>query len=241
VRGAFVMPSDLPIPMFGSPFGLTAATTGPRTPTAARRSLATAPTLSSVITFTLDSSGTVHGLRIAASSLSGPADTSLLAAITEAGETHAFPAIPASAPLPGPVHFDLVVSTTPSDGAAYSTVLGRVLVPVWPLRRQVSVASGPQPNLAAADGDAIRVGSDSVTLEFVVDDRGRAVMSTVRELNQGRGAPNDEVARAFRSRVIRALPEFRFEPALIGACPVPEMLRTGFAENGVIGAVPALN
>jgi hypothetical protein len=209
------------------------------TPGARQPSLAAAPTLSGVIAFTLDSSGTVSGLRIAASSLSGPADTSVLAAISEADAAHAFPATPQSARSRGTVHFDLIVSTMQPQEARHSLVLGRVFVPIWSLRRAVSVASGTQPSLVA-ESDPVRVGTDSVALEFVVDDRGRAVMSSLRELNAGRAAAGDEAVRAFRSRVIRALPDFRFDPALIGACPVPEMMKTGFALNGVVGVVPGI-
>jgi hypothetical protein len=239
VRSAFVMPTDLPIPVFGYPFRMSPMTPGLPTPGARQPSLAAAPTLSGVIAFTLDSSGTVGGLRISVSSLSGPADTSVLAAISEADAAHAFPAIPQSARSRGTVHFDLMVSTMQPQEARHSMVLGRVFVPVWRLRRAVSVASGTQPGLVA-ESDPIRVGIDSVALAFVVDDRGRAVMSSLRELNAGRDAAGDEAVRAFRSRVIRTLPGFRFDPALIGACPVPEMMKTGFALNGVVGVIPGI-
>ena len=236
VRSAFVMPSDLPIPVFGYPFRMSPLASGVPAPGARQPSLAAAPTLSGVIAFTLDSSGTVSGLRIAASSLSGPADTSVLAAISEADAAHAFPAIPQAARSRGRAHFDLIVSTVQPQETPHRTVLGRVFVPIWSLRRTVSVASGTQPSLVA-ESDPARVGVDTVALEFVVDDRGRVVMSSLRELNAGRDAAGDEAVRAFRSRVIRALPGFRFDPALIGACPVPEMMKTGFAMNGVIAGV----
>jgi hypothetical protein len=232
VRRAFVMPSDLPMPVFGYPFRMAPLTSGALKAAASEPSLATIPTLSAVIGFTLDSSGAMSGLRVAASSLSGPADTSVLAAIAGVDVTHGFPPIPEPERSQGIVHFDLILSTMQPEEARHTAVLGRVLVPVWTLRRATSVASGTQPRLAA-ESDPVHVGTDSVVLEFVVDDRGGAVMSSVRELNAGASGRNDEAARAFRSRVIRALPGFRFDPALIGGCPVPEMAQATFAQNGV--------
>lgn len=231
VRTAFVMPSDLPISVFGYPFPMAELALGTAKPREASPALAVAPTLSSVFAFTLDSNGTVGGLRTAASSLSGPADTSVLAAISEADAAHAFPPMPPSVRSHGAVHFDLIVSTIQPQDTRHSTALGSVLVPVWPLRRAVAVASGTQPNLG--EPDAIHVGTDSIALELIVDDRGRAVMSSVRELHGGVSAAGDD--SRFRSRVIRALPEFRFDPALIGACPVPEMMQPVISLNGVIG------
>jgi hypothetical protein len=64
-------------------------------------------------------------------------------------------------------------------------------------------------------------------LEFAVDEQGRAAMSTVREFGQA-GANGGASDRALLARVIRALPGFRFQPALIGACPVRQMMIAAF-------------
>jgi Carboxypeptidase regulatory-like domain len=230
VRNAFIMPSDLPLPAFSYPLQRSMPAPGTAKPTATPPSLATVPALSSVIVFTLDTAGAVHGVRLAASSLSGPADTSLLAAVMSASDAHAFPPIPRGERGQGSVRFDLVVSTAAPDPGIRAAAFGRVLVPVWTLRRPATLAEGSQPSLAS-DGESNRIGSDSLTLEFVVNEQGRAVMSTVREIGQAGAAGPEDSQRMFLARVLRALPGFRFEPALIGACPVPEMMKGGFAAS----------
>ena len=91
-RNAYALPSELAMPAFGYPFRQARGGLG----TARARSdtaLSIAPALSTVIVFTLDSSGGMSGLRVAASSLSGAADASAMAALTSAATAHAFPAI----------------------------------------------------------------------------------------------------------------------------------------------------
>jgi hypothetical protein len=226
LRATFVMPSDLPMPVFGYPFPQPSVTRlkGPSVSTVPV--LSVAPALSSVIVFVLDSAGAVRSARVAASSLSGPADTSLLAAIMEAGATHAFPVAPSTEHGGDLVRFDLVVSTAQPAPGGRAAILGRLAVPTWILRRRVSLADGPQPSLAPDETAAMT--SDSARLEFVVDDAGRVATSTVRAVSAS-GAAAGQSERGFLARLIRALPKFQFQPALIGACPVPQIVTQDFA------------
>ena len=86
-----VLPTDLRLPTFGPPFTTDADASG-RNAKAGVGDVA--PTLSSVFVFTLDSSGVLTGARVAASALSGPADTSMLAELERAAAAHAFPKFP---------------------------------------------------------------------------------------------------------------------------------------------------
>jgi hypothetical protein len=70
--------------------------------------------------------------------------------------------------------------------------------------------------------------TDSAALEFVVDERGQAIMSTVRALGGGAGGTVAE-NRAFRDRIVHALPRFVFSPALIGACPIRASVAQSFS------------
>ncbi len=239
VRSTFVMPTDLPLKVFGYPFREPAPAVA-SSAAAASTASAAAPGFATVVAFSLDSAGSVSRLRVAASSLSGAVDTTILAAVTDAAAAHAFPRLPLSRRAEGPIRFDLIVSTGQGSVGGHSAILGHLFAPMWPLRRSASLAGGTQPDLAAGAGPT-RIGTDSVTLEFVVDDQGRAAMSTVRAVGLSTSGESNGADRAFLGRVIHALPSFRFEPALIGACPVRQMMITGFSLQGAIGIMPGIH
>jgi hypothetical protein len=159
--------------------------------------------------------------------------------VSDAAAARAFPSQPASLRSVGPIRFDLIVSTGQGSVGGHSTILGHLFAPVWPLRRVAALAGGTQPDLAT-DAGPTRIGTDSVTLEFVVDDRGRASMSTVRAVGLSTSGDGDGSDRAFLGKVIHALPEFRFDPALIGGCPVRQMMIAGFSLHGAVGAMPGM-
>ena len=87
LRWVFALPSPLALPVLGySSPALTKTTVTPQ-------GLAAAPFLSTAVEFTLDPTGALLASSIATSSLSGDADTSVLAAVQAAGATHSFPAM----------------------------------------------------------------------------------------------------------------------------------------------------
>jgi Carboxypeptidase regulatory-like domain len=219
VRGAFVMPRDLPLPAFGYPFQEPSTARGRPTSADTSSVLGVAPAVSSALEFTLDWTGALRGLRIAASSLSGPADTSVLAAITAAS----YPVVPEAHRVHGPFLFSLVVSTTRPAVGDRATVVGRIVVPAWTPSRRASMVDIQD---LAPDVAPARTTHDSATLEFVVDERGHAVMSTVHAVTLGDATASDS-GELFVARLARGLPRVRFEPALIGACPVQQILRVG--------------
>lgn len=224
IRSAFVMPSDLPLPAFGYPLEKPGRKPRPEAAVGSGEGFDVEPTLSAVASFTLDSSGQIGGPHIAVSSMSGAADTSLLAAITDAAAGRRFPHVPAEEERGGPTHFDLIVSTVrPAVGDAASLV-GRITVPVWPLSRRVTLASGSQPTNSAAS-TAEPPDARGPRFEFVVNQQGRVAMPSVQAIGQSTseaGAPE----RGRVEAVARLLPELRFEPALIGECPVSQLTTT---------------
>ena len=90
----FALPIRLRLPVFGyAPRPLTR--TNWKSP-----GLAVAPTLSIVVAFSLGPTGALLSSSVSVSfSLSAGADTSVLAAVATAAATHAFPSMPAQAPI----------------------------------------------------------------------------------------------------------------------------------------------
>jgi hypothetical protein len=101
--------------------------------------------------------------------------------------------------------------------------LGRIEVPVWPLKRRASLVTEPPPS--PADNASQPVRRDSLPIEFVVDEGGRAVRSTVRGISQDVRSAGVGHTAADIMRTVDALGQIRFAPALIGACPVAQVIR----------------
>lgn len=208
-----VLPSEILLPAFGAPF----ARPGARK---AGDNRAVAPTLSAVVVFTLDSAGALTAAHIAASSLSGAVDTSLLAGLARAASANAFPRLPSNANRPV-VRFDLAVSSVGVPGDAPGALLGRLEVPVWRLSRE-AVRRPPVTSADSAGSDLS--GTEGLAFQAVIDADGRLVGRTVRLVS---GPASDSlVARDghYGVRVAQALERFRFEPAMIGSCPVSQLV-----------------
>ena len=138
-RRTFALPTPLPLPVFG--YATSAITKKDLRP----EGFAVAPTLSSVVTFTLDPTGALLASSVAATSLSEEADTSILAAIQTAAANHTFPSMPASTPGPASVRFDVIVTTTTPDATQRAIVVDQIAVPEWALGRAAALAPGDQP------------------------------------------------------------------------------------------------
>ncbi len=141
-----------------------------------------------------------------ATSLSPSIDSSVVDAIRGADVAHAFRSLKAG-------HYTFSLSSVaPSSDAPASILFARVAASVMSLART-----------AALDPDSTQPGL-SVTgkFEFVVDEQGRAVPSTLLAA----AASPDALAAA-----ARVLPAFRFRPALAGSCPVKqEVMLTGLRQ-----------
>jgi hypothetical protein len=221
-RQAFVLPSQVTLPVFG--YASAAVTKANWKPSG----LAVAPTLSSVVSFTLGPTGALVESHVAVSSLAAEADTSILAAVEGAASTHAFPAMPPVEPQPPSVRFDAIVTTRPPDSTQHGIVVGQIKVPEWALLRAAALAPGSQPVLEVPRASSAQT-HDSATFEFVIDETGKPNMATARVISRVWQVA-DSAHLGFIASVVRVLPAFRFEPAEIGACPVRQLTLQLFAE-----------
>jgi hypothetical protein len=217
-----VLPSELVLPSIGVPFANGAGPAG-RGP---GQHLDVTPTLSAVLLFTLDATGALRSAHVAATSLSPNADTSILAMIERAGSAGDFPSLPVIGSGRDSVRLFLVVESIAPVPERRGAVLGQLEVPVWRLTRPARLASGPQPTDAGrAGGDSSP--ADSATVRMVVDAAGQPVRRTARvevsALSAGRPSAESE------ARLLAMLPQFRFEPALIGTCRMPQLVVQTFA------------
>ena len=67
-------------------------------------------------------------------------------------------------------------------------------------------------------------------LELVVDENGKAITSTARAISRTASRAADPTYRAFVGRIAQLLPEFRFDPALVGTCAVKQVVLQPFAD-----------
>ena len=214
-----VLPTDLMLPTFGPAF--TADTDAGGQSTNARVGNV-APTVSSVLVLTLDSSGALTSARVAASALSGPIDTSMLAGLERAAEAHAFPSFPGGRSSRDFARFDVLVTSSAGDRHR---------------RRRLGTLGGA--GLAARAGGASTGGLDclcvephathGVTVQLVVDSHGRPVSGTVRMLTGPAGADRASPDSGYRHLFTQQLNQLRFEPAQIGSCPVPQLVTQSVA------------
>jgi hypothetical protein len=182
-----------------------------------------APALSSVIGFTIDSAGALAEVHVAASSLSGAADTSLLVMLAQVAAAHDFPPVPPSPAGSGPARFNLVVSSGEPAPGTQTAILGRVAVPVWHLSRPARLVPKPRHGEAAPARAGVP-GADSVTIETVVDAQGRVDTTTTRMLRASASPATDAGESGIEMRASQVLSSLRFEPAQIAGCSIAELV-----------------
>jgi hypothetical protein len=215
------LPTELALPAFGIPFPL-------RGGGSARGRLAIAPTLSNVVGFTLDGRGALTSARVAASSLSPDADTTSLAMIQAAALAHSFPALPSGPGLADSVQLYLQIASIEPRPGTRAALLGQLEVPTWPLTRRATLPED-RPTAPPSPSGQRAASVDSITAEFVVDPAGHPAMNTVRIVG-GRSVVNEgHSPPASVARFLQTLPVVQYEPALIGACRVPELVIQSFA------------
>ena len=156
-------------------------------------------------------------MHVAASSLSGSADTALLASLQRAADADAFPTFVSAQSGSEPSPLDLLVSSVEPAVGTTAAILGQLEVPVWRLSRAAElIPDSPTGGVGATGGDTI-------TVETVVDAQGQAVSGTVRIL-RGTDGGRDSSNREYRLRLAQRLNELRFAPARIGSCAVPQLV-----------------
>jgi hypothetical protein len=165
-----------------------------------------AQTLTAQVAFTLDATGHATDIAVTATSLSPLIDSGVVAAIRSADAAHAF------RPLKAGRYALSLSSAAPSLDAPATVLFSRIAVSVMPLARAATLdPDSTQPRLPV-----------NGRFEFVVDEQGRAVPST---LLTAAASPDARAAAA------RALPAFRFRPAVTGSCPIKqEVMLTGLRQ-----------
>jgi hypothetical protein len=168
-------------------------------PTAAWTTTAgkTIPYLSGDISFTVNRDGSIRDVHVSRSTLVGAIDTALIVAVRGLDPAH---------PTSGDrerliLHVDLHVGQPPA-GAAGVTLM-HLTVPVWPH------TTGPQ-LVRSADAES-RGASGTATLQLVVDEKGRVIHGSERQL----GPPNDRLFDGAKATV----EHFEFTPLSLGGCP----------------------
>ena len=158
-------------------------------------------TLAAQVAFTVDHNGNASHVTITATSLSPTVDSNLVGAVRRADLR----------PLKAG-RYTLSLSAVAPPPAAPAILFSRLNVSVIPIVRAATLdPDSTQPRLSV-----------NGTFEFVVDEHGRAMPST---LLTAASSP-DALATA-----AKALPAFRFRPALAGSCPIKqEVTLTGLAQ-----------
>jgi hypothetical protein len=214
--------AELPSEVFLPSFSLAAAPQAKRRTSAEGGSsdVAVTPSLSTVLAFSLDSGGTLKGARVAASSLSDGADTSVLAMVEQAAAARAFPHLPTGVSATA---LYLVVQSAEPTVDTLAAVLGALEAPEWRLSRAARLLGGSLPDGLVADSTA----TDHVPVMMAVDATGHVVVGTAR-LGTSASIPVHASLES-QARVLKELPQLRFDPALIGACRVNEFIVQSFA------------
>jgi len=163
-----------------------------------------APTVTGEVTFTLASHGHLLAVDLAATSLSASLDTALLASVRRADSAGGFAGLPAG------LYRLSLSSATPAAGA-HAIVLASLSVAVTPLVGSATIDP---------DSPPVVLPSGTGTFEFVVDERGRTVGSTLRRIASS--------SLTFTMGVSRALGVMLFKPAVIGSCPIKQVVVQSF-------------
>lgn len=159
--------------------------------------------------FDVDAKGGITRVALTASTLAPELDDSLTQAVIRLAASGMVPP-PPTAPRTGRA-FVLVGIRSLHGYASLVRPLYRETVQIFPLARDlVEAPNNPQIAYPILPAEA-RVG-DSVEVDFVVDETGRVLPGTTRFL---RGHYLD-----FMQALGRGVSKFRFQPAMVGACPI---------------------
>ncbi len=234
IERSFVLPTDLPIPVFSAP-AMQGAHARAGDPSQPRPTVV--PSFSSAVAFDVDTVGSVANLRVTTSSLSGVGDTSVLAALERAQADGVLPPVPRAWAMYGPAHLHLLVSSVAPAGGGATRRVGVLAVPEWFLDRAATPDSsdGPVlipptpcteivwhsgsglPCLDLSKVDTTASAGDTATFVGVVNTQGHLVVPSVHLLR-------DSVP-GISKRSAEMLPHFTFAPARIGSCAVNEVSR----------------
>ena len=187
------------------------------------------PMISTVVTLTLGTDGSLRDVRLTASSTSQTTDSLVLAAVRRAAAADAFPRFEGIGNHRDSVTARLVVSIVEPAPGEQVVALGRLNAPAWS-----SLSGVRQAKETSISADLVRrflLGhwrADTAVLEFVVGDTGQALPTTAHLEHSGvrplLAADRERYAR----RVVSMLSKFRYDAGRIAGCRVPEFVREAF-------------
>src|SRR5262249_51750253 len=154
-----------------------------------------APTVTGEVMFTI-ARGRVDRLTLIATSLVPTVDTALITAVRRADSLKAFVGAPAGT-------YTMSLSSAKPEAGAIAIDLAHISVPVEPLSKRAAIDfNAPAPLLPTGSG----------TFQFVVDERGRPIPTTMVTMKAS--------SPAFAVAVGKGLDKLRFDPAVSGTCPI---------------------
>lgn len=189
------IPSTIDLATFGYPVPASA------TDAAGRGALRISPGIFGRYAVDLHRAGATQEVRVTATSLSSDVDSAFVQALRGV----------VSDRLRGETIL-LSVSTTPPADTSLSTSFAHVQVPSWLMTR---AATMPGSGALAAAGD-------TAAFEFIVDDQGRVVLSTVHHV--GWPTEMDPLTEAAQDSLSNRV----FKPATVGRCPVSQVTTEKF-------------
>lgn len=159
--------------------------------------------------FDVDAKGRIRHVTVTATTLEPALDDSLTQAVSRLASSGTVPPPPA---VPGTGKAFVLVGVRSVRGySPLARPLYRESVQIFPLAHEVAALPNNPPITYPILPAESRVG-DSVEVDFVVDETGRVLPGTTRIL---RGHYLD-----FMQALARGVSRFRFQPAMIGSCPV---------------------
>jgi hypothetical protein len=172
------------------------------------------PTVSGELEFSVAANGGVANEVLTVSSLSPTLDRSLLAMPRRADSLGELPRDPMHQMTA--TRFYAALTLTRPDSGLW-TPLFPVRLPQWRDAEFARPRAGSAPTETVHASEELRHREESAVMEYVVDERGRPVPSTLRLVE----AHYREFARA----AIAKVGEASFRPAAIGGCAVKELRR----------------
>ena len=175
------------------------AVPAPAADAAGRGALRIAPGIFGRYAVDLHRAGATQDVRVTSTSLSSDVDSAIVQAMRGVvsdrlrGET-----------------IVLAISTTPPADTSLTTSFAHVQVPSWLMSRAATI-----PAAGAATGD-------TATFEFIVDDQGHTILSTVHRL--GTSTELDPLTEAAQD----SLSNRTYKPALVGRCPMSQVATEKF-------------
>jgi hypothetical protein len=212
VRGA-TLPTELLLPAFGVPFETEKDVAIGRV--TGQTPLDITPTLSTVIALDLDTAGQLASANVASSSLSGGADTTVLALVDAASGS-----LP---PLPVPDRgatstrlYVLAASLPAAPVNGQAATIGQLVVPAWRLTHPAEEIDSRTSTHVNGPGTGPTAG-----VEMVLSEEGKPIPSTTRIIGFD---PPGSTRVVPEGELRELLSQHRYKPAAIGKCDVPTLV-----------------